>query len=329
MLTNQRWFRYLFLLAAITLQAASGAFAQSIGGSITGLVKDESGAAVPGASVSATNLGTNVAYSATSNNAGNYTITNLPVGEYIVKSELAGFKTAATKAVAVEAQQTARIDFRMSVGAIEDTVEVTAEAAVLQTESATVGEVISGTTVQALPLNGRNTGQLALLLPGALTPSPRGFNNIGSINMNRPFVNGNREQTNNFTVDGLDANETLDNRVSYQPSPDAIAQISVETNNYSADVGNVGGAIVSSGSPAAFSSFTGTRSSTRTRGRTTGRTRPNRNESSTSTAPPSAAPFARTSSSSSPTTRARGRTLRARPRPRWRPKPGGGAISRA
>jgi hypothetical protein len=246
MLTNQRWFRYLFLLAAITLQAASGAFAQSIGGSITGLVKDESGAAVPGASVSATNLGTNVAYSATSNNAGNYTITNLPVGEYIVKSELAGFKTAATKAVAVEAQQTARIDFRMSVGAIEDTVEVTAEAAVLQTESATVGEVISGTTVQALPLNGRNTGQLALLLPGALTPSPRGFNNIGSINMNRPFVNGNREQTNNFTVDGLDANETLDNRVSYQPSPDAIAQISVETNNYSADVGNVGGAIVSS-----------------------------------------------------------------------------------
>ncbi len=64
--------------------------------------------------------------------------------------------------------------------------------------------------------------------------------------MNRPFVNGNREQTNNFTVDGLDANETIDNRVSYQPSPDALAQISVETNNYAADVGNVGGASVSS-----------------------------------------------------------------------------------
>ena len=63
--------------------------------------------------------------------------------------------------------------------------------------------------------------------------------------MNRPFVNGNREQTNNFTVDGLDVNETIDNRVAYQPSPDALAEISVETNNYAADVGNVGGAVIS------------------------------------------------------------------------------------
>ena len=104
-----------------------------------------------------------------------------------------------------------------------------------------MGEVISGNTVQSLPLNGRNAGQLALLLPGTVTYNPRGFTNIGSVNMNRPFVNGNREQTNNFTVDGLDVNETIDNRVAYQPSPDALAEISVETNNYAADVGNVGG----------------------------------------------------------------------------------------
>ena len=100
--------------------------------------------------------------------------------------------------------------------------------------------------MQSLPLNGRNTGQLALLLPGTITYNPRGFTNIGSVNMNRPFVNGNREQTNNFTVDGLDVNETIDNRVAYQPSPDALAEISVETNNYAADTGNVGGAVVSS-----------------------------------------------------------------------------------
>ena len=74
-----------------------------------------------------------------------------------------------------------------------------------------------------------------------MTYNPRGFTNIGSVNMNRPFVNGNREQTNNFTVDGLDVNETIDNRVAYQPSPDALAEISVETNNYAADIGNVGG----------------------------------------------------------------------------------------
>ena len=100
--------------------------------------------------------------------------------------------------------------------------------------------------MQSLPLNGRNTSQLALLLPGTVTYNPRGFTNIGAVNSNRPFVNGNREQTNNFTVDGLDVNETVDNRVSYQPSPDAIAEISVETNNYAADVGNVGGASISS-----------------------------------------------------------------------------------
>lgn len=235
----------LLAIAALAL-IAGPAFAQSGGGSITGLVKDESGAAVPGATISATNQATNVVYMATSNAVGNYTISNVPVGMYVVTSELSGFKKAATKALEIEAKQIARIDFKMSVGALEDTVEVTAEVAVLQTESSTVGEVLSESTVQSLPLNGRNTGQLALLLPGVLTPSPRGFNNIGSINMNRPFVNGNREQVNNFTVDGLDANETLDNRVSYQPSPDALAQISVETNNYSADVGNVGGAVVNS-----------------------------------------------------------------------------------
>ncbi len=115
---------------------------------------------------------------------------------------------------------------------------------ILQTETTTVGEVISGSTVQTLPLNGRNTAQLTLLLPGTMTYNPRGFTNIGAINSNRPFVNGNREQTNNFTVDGFDVNETIDNRIAYQPNPDAIAEISVETNNYSADTGNVGGAVV-------------------------------------------------------------------------------------
>ena len=245
---SSRRSRVIGLLAvAFGLTAFSlPSYAQSGGGSITGLIKDESGAAVPGATISAVNLATNVAYAATSNAVGNYTVTNMPVGVYVVKSALSGFKTSTTKALEIEAKQIARLDFKMSVGSREDTVEVTADGAVLQTESTTVGEVISGTSVQSLPLNGRNTGQLALLLPGALTPSPRGFNNIGSVNMNRPFVNGNREQTNNFTVDGLDANETIDNRVSYQPSPDALAQISVETNNYSADAGNVGGAIVSS-----------------------------------------------------------------------------------
>ena len=195
--------------------------------------------------ITATNQASNVAYRATSNEAGNYTITSLPVGTYVVKAALGGFKTVTTQPITLEAQ--ADRAPRLPDGGRRGRGHGRGHGRrpVLQTESTVVGEVISGNTVQSLPLNGRNVGQLALLLPGTVTYNPRGFTNIGSVNMNRPFVNGNREQTNNFTVDGLDVNETIDNRVAYQPSPDALAEISVETNNYAADVGNVGGALIS------------------------------------------------------------------------------------
>jgi hypothetical protein len=233
------------VLLALAMALPGTAQAQTGAASITGLVSDSTGATAPGVTVSATNQASNVEYTAVSNQAGVYTITSVTVGTYVVKASLTGFKTATTRPIQLEAKQVARLDFKLEVGALEDAVEVTAQSPVLQTETTTVGEVISGNTVESLPLNGRNVGQLALLLPGTVTYNPRGFTNIGSINMNRPFVNGNREQTNNFTVDGLDANETIDNRVAYQPSPDALAEISVETNNYAADVGNVGGALIS------------------------------------------------------------------------------------
>jgi hypothetical protein len=238
----------LYKIAALWLCVAllvpAPALAQSGAASITGLIVDETGGALPGVVITATSQASGVTYSATSNEAGNYTIPALLVGSYLVKAELSGFRTATRSAVTLEARQVARLDFRMAVGAVQETVEVVAASPILQTESTVVGEVISGSTVQSLPLNGRNTGQLALLLPGTITYNPRGFTNIGSVNMNRPFVNGNREQTNNFIVDGFDVNETLDNRVAYQPSPDALAEIGVETNNYTADTGNVGGAVV-------------------------------------------------------------------------------------
>jgi len=224
----------------------SVARAQTGAASITGLVADQTGGALPGVTITATNQATNVPYVAVSNGVGNYTITSVPVGMYIVTVELAGFRKSATQPIKLEAKQVARLDFKMTVGEMKETVEVTGVAPIMQTETTTVGQVISGDTVQTLPLNGRNTAQLTLLLPGTMTYNPRGFTNIGAINSNRPFVNGNREQTNNFTVDGFDVNETIDNRVAYQPNPDAVAEISVETNNYSADTGNVGGAVVSS-----------------------------------------------------------------------------------
>ena len=121
--------------------------AQTGAASLTGLVSDQSGATVPGATVTATNQATNVTYTAVSNQAGNYTVTSLPVGTYVVKAELSSFKTAATKPIQLEAMQIARIDFKLELGALAETVEVSGESQVLQTESATVGEVISGTTL--------------------------------------------------------------------------------------------------------------------------------------------------------------------------------------
>lgn len=245
---NQQRMRVAIPLLALFLAVlfpVSG-LAQTGAASITGVVTDQSGAAAPGVTVSATNQGTNVAYTAVTNTAGNYTITSVPIGTYVVKSELAGFKVSATKPITLEAKQIARLDFKMEVGTLEDTVEVTSQAPVLQTETATVGEVLSANTVQSLPLNGRNANQLALLLPGAITPNPDSFTGPrNSGGGGRPYVNGNREQTNNFLIDGIDMNETVDNRIAYQPSPDALAEISVETNNYAADVGNVAGAVIS------------------------------------------------------------------------------------
>jgi hypothetical protein len=234
------------------------AVAQTGAASLTGIVTDQSGAAVPGATVTATSQTTNVNYTAISNDTGNYTVTSLPVGTYVLKAELAGFKTAATKPIAVEAKQILRLDFKLELGAIEETVQVVGQSPLLQTESATVGEVISGTTLSALPLNGRNTGQLSLLLPGVVTPNPSSFTgarNTGS--GGRPYVNGNREQTNNYTFDGVDMNESIDNLVAYQPSPDSLAEISVETNNYAADTGNVAGAVISNVTKSGSNNFRG------------------------------------------------------------------------
>ena len=170
-----------------------------------------------------------------------------------------------------------------------------------------------------------------------MTYNPRGFTNIGSVNMNRPFVNGNREQTNNFTVDGLDVNETIDNRVAYQPSPDAVAEISVETNNYAADIGNVGGAVVSSVIKSGTNMFRGNAFEFYRNSDFDANTWEN-NRSARAEAGAQAAHLRRharrsdrqaTSCSSSATTRDRGRMRPGSAPRRSRPRPGGAATCRA
>jgi outer membrane receptor protein involved in Fe transport len=216
-----------------------------VAASLTGTVTDNSGAVLKDASVTAVNQKTGVEYPAKSNDAGVYTITGLPSGSYVVKSEAQGFKSIATNPVTLETGQVARVNIKLEVGGVSEEIQVVGVNPILQTENATVGEVISGSTVTALPLNGRNFAQLALLTPGVQTHAPTSFTQVKTGSSGRPYVNGQREQSNNFMLDGLDQNEAVDNLIGYYPSPDAIAEMRVETNNYSAEFGNVAGGVVS------------------------------------------------------------------------------------
>jgi hypothetical protein len=229
----------------LLLGLAGPAGAQQTTATLTGLVTDSTGAVHADASVVALNQRTGVSYPSRSNDAGNYVITGLPVGIYVVKAEIQGFKAMTTNPITLEVGQTARVDVKLELGDISETIEVVGVNPVLQTENATVGEVISGTTITAMPLNGRNFAQLALLAPGVQTHSPDTFTNVKqNTDSGRPYVNGQREQANNFMLDGIDQNEAVDNTIAYYPSPDAIGEMRIETNNYSAEFGNVAGGVI-------------------------------------------------------------------------------------
>jgi hypothetical protein len=233
------------LIVALCLLASSStaAWAQSGLATITGIVSDAQGAAVPGAMVSATNTATNVPYTGVTNEAGVYTINAVAIGAYQVKVELQGFKSV-TSNVSLSAGQTARVDATLEVGNLAESVEVTATSAVLQTENAVVGAKLDRDQVEKLPIQGRNLSTAALYTTGVTTPNPASFNSLKNTGGGRPYVNGQREQANNFMLDGVDMNDAIDNLIAYQPSPDAVEQVSVETNNYSVEQGNVAGAIV-------------------------------------------------------------------------------------
>ncbi|NOT47914.1 MAG: carboxypeptidase regulatory-like domain-containing protein, partial [Acidobacteria bacterium] len=219
--------------------------AQTFTATLTGFVADSNKSAVAGARVAATNQATKAVFATQTDESGNYTIPFLPIGEYVILVELQGFKKVASGPVKLEVNQTARINIEMSVGEFTETVTVEDIAPVLQTETANVGTVISGSTTNNLPLNGRNFQSLTLLVPGTVTPSVNSFTSLspGAFG-GRPYVNGNREQTNAFLVDGISVDETIDNRIGLKPNVDAIAEFKVETSNTSAEFGNVAGAVV-------------------------------------------------------------------------------------
>src|SRR5260221_3708390 len=204
--------RVFFGVMIALLCGANAVCGQDVTATITGTVIDSSGAVVSGATVTAKDTERGTVFTEQTNVDGYYTILRLPVGTYDLKVEAKGFSTALHSAITVVLNQTARIDFQLKVGNVSQIVEVTGEAPLLQADSAVVSTIIDAATNEALPLATRNYVQLTLLSPGAVTPNPSSFNTGDNLaSGGRPFINGNREQSNNFVLDGMGHNQDSDN----------------------------------------------------------------------------------------------------------------------
>jgi hypothetical protein len=208
-------------------------------------VTDPSGAVVPGAQVVAHSLDTNVDYPTKSNGAGVYHIDFLPIGQYQVTVQANGFNTEVLPPFSLEVLQTANFNIKLTVGSSKETVSVSAAAPILDTTDPTISSTFTANTIENFPLNGQDFSALTLYMPGAAstygTSGTTSFER-STYNSDTPNFNGNRAQANNYTLDGIDMNETYNNLISYSPSPAAIEQMQVLTADSPTDYGNVNGA---------------------------------------------------------------------------------------
>ena len=224
-----------------------GMLAQTITGSVNGLVTDSTGAVLANAKITAKNVETGVVISATTNQAGQYSLRFLQIGQYAVTVTDSGFKTFVSAPFQLEVNQAARVDAQLSAGAADQTVTVTDELQpILDTENATISSTFTANTIQNIPLNGRNFSSVTMFLPGAVSTQPTGMSGVNAIERDtnqsgQVSVNGNRNQTNNYLLDGVEINETINNVIGYNPSPDAIQDLTVITSNAGAEYGNVNG----------------------------------------------------------------------------------------
>jgi hypothetical protein len=224
----------------------TAAYAQEAGGAITGAVVDPNGVPVQGANVTARDVERGTTLTTQSNETGAFNFTNVPVGTYEVKVQAKGFRLTLQKAFTLVLNQTARLNFQLKLGEVTETIEVTAEAPLLQTDTSLLGSVLEARTVQNLPLSTHNINQLTLVAhAGVITPNLFGFqaaqNTFGT---GRPYVNGAREQENNFILDGMDNNQPDNNDVGFVPAPDAVEEFNLITGSAPADFGNYLGGVV-------------------------------------------------------------------------------------
>lgn len=253
-----RWLFSGISLVALTILTFTPAFGQEVTATVSGIVTDPSGAAVAGANITARDLDRGTTWPTTTNGDGFYNLPRLTIGQYEVRAEHSGFDAAVQPNVVLQLNDNVKVDFQLRVGNVNQTVEVTAAAPVLQTQSTQLGTVIDARTNTQLPLATRNYVQLTLLAPGSVHPNPQNFENGQTTgNGARPYINGNREQANNFILDGVDNNQASDNLVGYAPSPDAIQEFNLIEQNASAEFGNFMGGIVSTSIKAGSNRFHG------------------------------------------------------------------------
>jgi hypothetical protein len=239
--------RRISLPLLICCVALSAAFAQVDTGTIAGSVRDSQGAGVPSASVTFVETSTNATTKTKTDGSGDFASPPLRPGSYKVTAEAPGFKTQTRSTLVVRVQDRLRLDFDMAVGSVSENVVVTAETPTIQTDTSSLGEVVSTKEMTQLPLNGRDYIQLATLTTGVVRTSFGTNGNTGGSStggQNSFVANGTRGTLNNFLLDGLDNNSNDNGGVVLRTNVDAIQEFKVQTNTYSAEFGRSAGAVV-------------------------------------------------------------------------------------
>jgi hypothetical protein len=244
-------------LLALAIVITCAAYAQIDTGSIVGSVLDPSGAAIPKATVTATNKATNEVLTTTSNNSGQYQFTALRVGVYTVKATAPGFGAQVVNDVQIDVQSRPSIDFNLRVGDTSQAVQVEGAAPVLNTQTADVGGVVQEQQIRDLPLNGRRYADLALLEAG-IQKNPT----VANAAADRFSSNGNLETQNYFSLDGIENNSGSTNLQegsvqTVQPPPDALSEFRVQTRTYSAEFGTSAGAVINASIKSGTDAFHG------------------------------------------------------------------------
>ncbi|MBI3941020.1 MAG: TonB-dependent receptor [Acidobacteria bacterium] len=247
---------------AIVVTAGSAVFAQTSTGGISGLVKDATGGVLPGASVTLTHVDTGSGQTALTDDRGRYHIPQLPLGNWEVRAELAGFQTAVRRGITLMVGQQVMVDFTLNVGQITEQVEVTGEAPQVETTGMALGGVVDTRRIQDLPLNGRNYFQLATLQPGVLLMTKANNELTGIGRGEKLSVAGARMNSNTYTLDGT----VINNKDNVNPGGlsgntlgvDTIREFRVLVNNYSAEFGRSSGGRISIVTKSGTNDFHGT-----------------------------------------------------------------------